>query len=118
MSSSLRHQIVGARERVQRPGVGLRSRHQLVRKQLVFATIAIVGLAVAVAVSSLNSDTRAPSSAVARANQWSISSSPGVQPNPDEHQAVNSRGTVQPNPDEQLAISSSRTVQPNPDEQH
>jgi hypothetical protein len=84
----------------QHPAVVLRSSYQLVRTLLAIATIAIVGLTVAVVVLALNSTTSAPASAAARADQQAIVSSLTVRPNPDEQPAVSVSPIVQPNPDE------------------
>ena len=67
----------------QHPAVVLRSSYQLVRALLAVATIAIIGLTVAVVVLAINSGTSTPARAAARATH-SVTSTPVVQPNPDE----------------------------------
>ena len=68
----------------QHPAVELRSSYQLVRSLLVIATIAIVGLTVAVAVLAINNGTKTHASPAALAKQSAINSNPVVQSNPDE----------------------------------
>jgi hypothetical protein len=68
----------------QHPAVVLRSSYQLVRTLLAIATIAILGLTVAVVVLAINNGTSASASPAARVNPKAITSNPIVQPNPDE----------------------------------
>ena len=68
----------------QHPAVVLRSSYQLVRALLAIATIAIVGLTVAVVVLAINNGTISAASPAARVNAKAITSNPVVQPNPDE----------------------------------
>jgi ABC-type lipoprotein release transport system permease subunit len=66
----------------QHPAVVLRSSYQLVRTLLAIATIAILGLTVAVVVLAINNGTSASASPATRVNPKAITSN--VQPNPDE----------------------------------
>jgi ABC-type lipoprotein release transport system permease subunit len=68
----------------QHPAVVLRSSYQLVRTLLAIATIAILGLTVAVVVLAINNGTSASASPAARVNPKAITSNAIVQPNPDE----------------------------------
>ena len=69
----------------QHPAVVLRSSYRLVRTLLAIATIAIVGLTVAVVVLAINNNSRGTTvSAAARTNPQAITSNPVVRPNPDE----------------------------------
>jgi hypothetical protein len=68
----------------QHPAVVLRSSYRLVRALLAIATIAIVGLTVAVVVLAINNGTSTPASAAAHATPKATISNPVVQPNPDE----------------------------------
>jgi hypothetical protein len=69
---------------VQHPAVVLRSAYQQVRALLAIATIAIVGLTIAVVVLAIHSGTNASLSPAAHATRPAISSNSVVQPNPDE----------------------------------
>lgn len=68
----------------QHPAVVLRSSYQLVRRLLAIASIAILGLTVAVVVLAINNGTGASASLAARVNREAITSNPIAQPNPDE----------------------------------
>jgi hypothetical protein len=62
----------------QHPAVVLRSSYQLVQRLLAIATIAIVGLTIAVAALAINNHNTTPTSPTARANQHAISANPAV----------------------------------------
>jgi hypothetical protein len=68
----------------QHPAVVLRSTYRQVRALLAIATIAIVGLTIAVIVLAIHSGTNASITPAAHATRAAISSTPVVQPNPDE----------------------------------
>ena len=85
------------------PAVVLRSSYELLRTLLAVAAIAVVGLTVAVTVLAINSGTTLRASSAAHAGRSAITSTPAVQPNPDQQglTAVSPNPVVQPNPDQQ-----------------
>jgi ABC-type lipoprotein release transport system permease subunit len=71
----------------QHPAVVVRSSYRFVRALLAIATIAIVGLTIALVLLASSNGTSTSVSPTAHATRPAISSNPVVQPNPDE-QAV------------------------------
>jgi ABC-type lipoprotein release transport system permease subunit len=70
------------------PAVVLRSSYRLVRTLLAIATVAIVGLTVAVVILAINNGSNTTASTAARANPSTLAAQPTVQPNPDEQGAA------------------------------
>jgi hypothetical protein len=102
----------------QHPAVVLRSSYRLVQTLLAAATIAVVGLTVAVVLLALNSSNSTTATA-APAIRPAVATQPAVRPNPDQQgataspairPAVATQPAVRPNPDQQAATASPRTV--------
>lgn len=72
----------------QHPAVVLRSSYRLVRALLTVATIAIVGLTVAVVVLAINNGGSTTARAAAQAKPATATAQPVVQPNADEQLGV------------------------------
>jgi ABC-type lipoprotein release transport system permease subunit len=99
----------------QHPAVVLRSTYQHLRAMLAIATIAVVGLTVAVVVLAINSNASTSVTGAARASSPAIRTNPSsrVEPNPDQQGvAPATRSTLSA-----IHANPSPAVEPNPDQQ-